>query len=162
MISFIGAGRVSKAMGKYFHSKGLEISGYYSLKSKDCEEVSKITESRVFDNLEDLVKNSKIIFISVNDDNILFGLLRLRITKDRAMIRELHVYGQAIELGKKSESEKGSQHKGFGKWLMDKAEEIAKGNGYKKLYVLSGIGVREYYKKLGYSLEGAYVVKKDI
>ncbi|MCX6749619.1 MAG: tRNA uridine(34) 5-carboxymethylaminomethyl modification radical SAM/GNAT enzyme Elp3 [Candidatus Pacearchaeota archaeon] len=92
----------------------------------------------------------------VNKENILFGLLRLRLNKV-AMIRELHVYGQALELGAKG---KISQHKGLGKWLMEEAEKIAKQNKYKKIYVISGIGVREYYRKLGYKLEEPYMAKK--
>lgn len=93
----------------------------------------------------------------VNDDDILFGLLRLRIHDGEAMVRELHVYGQALDLGIKG---KISQHKGIGKLLMAKAEEITKEEGIKKLSVISGIGVREYYKKLGYNLEGFYMIKE--
>lgn len=92
----------------------------------------------------------------VNEENILFGLLRLRISEKGAMIRELHVYGQAIQLGEKGEA---SQHKGLGKWLMEEAEKIAKGSGLDKIAVISGIGVREYYRKLGYSVEEPYMVK---
>ncbi len=104
----------------------------------------------------------------VNKDNILFGLLRLRIggvsrvhstsseQSNEAFVRELHVYGKAVELGKSGET----QHKGIGKLLMLKAEEIAKENKMKKLKVISGVGVREYYRNLGYELEGPYMVKK--
>ena len=52
-----------------------------------------------------------------------------------------------------------SQHKGIGKLLMKKAEGITKEKGINKLSVISGIGVREYYKKLGYNLKGNYMVK---
>lgn len=93
----------------------------------------------------------------VNKDDILFGLLRLRLSKAGAMIREIHVYGQSLKLGEKGEF---SQHKGFGKWLIQEAEKIAKKNKYKKLKVISGIGVREYYKKLGYKLEDTYMIKE--
>jgi elongator complex protein 3 len=93
----------------------------------------------------------------VNKDNILFGLLRLRIFEGKAIVRELHVYGQAIKLGEIEEM--GSQHKGIGKLLLEKAEEITKENNVKKLSIISGIGVREYYKNLGYDLEGNYMVK---
>ena len=75
----------------------------------------------------------------------------------RAIVRELHVYGQALNLGDRGEA---GQHKGYGKWLMDEAEKIAKEQGIEKLEVISGIGVREYYKKLGYEIEGFYMVKK--
>ena len=105
----------------------------------------------------------------VNEENILFGLLRLRISDDKSMVRELHVYGQAINLGEKGLSKKEdyaketfgvlAQHRGMGKMLMQKAEEITKKNKIKKISVISGVGVREYYRKLGYKLEKNYMVK---
>jgi len=105
-------------------------------------------------------------FISLKDSkDYLIGFVRLRIvseslrkeiTKKTAIIRELHVYGKAIAIGKHGEK---SQHKGFGKKLMYKAEEIAKNEGSEKMLVISGIGVKEYYKKLGYSKEGPYMSK---
>lgn len=51
------------------------------------------------------------------------------------------------------------QHKGFGKQLVAKAEELAKENGYHKVAIISGTGVREYYKKLGYKLIDTYMIK---
>lgn len=102
------------------------------------------------------------IFIeSVNEDDILFGLLRLRFEKEEnypAMIRELHVYGPTLNIGEKGGI---SQHKGIGKELMKEAENIARDRGSKKIRVISGVGVREYYKNLGYSLddEGIYMEK---
>jgi histone acetyltransferase (RNA polymerase elongator complex component) len=76
--------------------------------------------------------------------------------ENAAIVRELHVYGQALNLGQVAER---SQHRGMGKELMKKAEELSKKRGYKKLAVISGVGVREYYEKLGYKLEGNYMVK---
>ena len=52
-----------------------------------------------------------------------------------------------------------AQHTGLGKRLLEKAEQITKENGIRKLSIISGIGVREYYKKIGYNLEGFYMVK---
>jgi len=99
------------------------------------------------------------IFLQVVDENdILYGLLRLRLTKNLAMVRELHVYGQNLDIGKKGNKEI-AQHKGLGKQLMKEAEKISKENGYKKIVVISGVGVREYYRKIGYKLEGEYMVK---
>jgi elongator complex protein 3 len=92
----------------------------------------------------------------VNNDNVLFGLLRLRIKDKLAIIRELHVYGKSAELGKQA----GYQHKGLGKWLMNEAEQIAKKEKANKILVISGVGVREYYMKRGYKLDGAYMLKK--
>jgi len=95
----------------------------------------------------------------VNKDNILFGLCRLRIIKGSAYIRELHVYGRALSLGEKGKGF--GQHRGLGKKLMKEAEKIVKKNKINKLKVISGVGVREYYKKLGYKVdeEGIYMVK---
>ena len=104
-------------------------------------------------------KKRKEYFLEVvNDDNVLFGLCRLRIKNKNAIIRELHIYGQALKLGERNKI--AVQHSGFGKLLMKKAEEIAGKEKIKKLSVISGIGVREYYRKLGYKLEGPYMVKK--
>ncbi len=107
----------------------------------------------------------KEFFISFEDQDKIIGFCRLRfpsrflrseITKDSALIRELHIYSTALSLGKKGES---AQHKGFGKKLLEKAESIAKENKKNKIVVISGVGVRDYYRKLNYSLEGPYMVK---
>ena len=107
----------------------------------------------------------KEFFISLEDDNSLYGFCRLRfpseflrkeITKDSALIRELHVYGELTELGEKGKV----QHKGYGKLLLKKAEEISRKNKKNKIVVISGVGVREYYKKFGYKREDVYMVKK--
>ena len=103
----------------------------------------------------------KEFFLSfVNKDNVLFGLCRLRIVNKNAIIRELHVFGSQVEIGEKSEKEKQWQHTGLGKKLMKEAEKIAMDNGCKKIYVISGVGVRDYYKKIGYRLEKEYMIKK--
>lgn len=99
-------------------------------------------------------------FISFEDlkNKMLVAFLRLRTDdSDIAKIRELHVYGQMVPL---SNDEKGFQHRGFGKALMQKAEEIAKENGKKSIHVTSGVGARNYYRKLGYELEGFYMAKR--
>ena len=99
----------------------------------------------------------------INRDNILFGLCRLRINKDpgsemKAIIRELHVYGQSLTIGEKSKII--GQHFGLGKWLMGEAEKIVRKNKLGEVWVISGVGVREYYKKLGYSQLGEYMKKE--
>jgi len=100
----------------------------------------------------------------VNKDNILFGLLRLRFPDkpfikeldNVAIVRELHVYGKSLKIGEKGNS---GQHTGIGKKLMKEAERIAIENGYNKMAVISGVGVREYYKNLGYDLSKYYMIK---
>lgn len=103
------------------------------------------------------------------DYKILFGFLRLRINdsnnnvffkeiENSGLIRELHVYGSLV---KHNDSEtKKTQHIGFGKKLINKAEEITYNNNLRKITVISGIGVREYYSKRGYQLNGTYMIKK--
>ncbi len=107
-------------------------------------------------------------FLSYEHKDTLFGLCRLRImdgNKEFAFIRELHVYGPELKLNKITDSTSTKkvtpvQHLGLGTKLMQRSEEIAKEKGIRKLYVISGVGVREYYRKLGYELEGPYMVKK--
>ena len=78
--------------------------------------------------------------------------------KRTAFIRELHTYGQMLHIGAKSA--KDSQHKGLGIKLIKEVEKICKKNKIPKLAVISGVGVRGYYRKLGYKLEGTYMVKR--
>lgn len=100
----------------------------------------------------------KELFISYEspDEDYIYAFCRLRLG-DKAFIRELHTYGQMMKL---NATKKDVQHFGFGKKLLIKAEDIAKENNYKKLFVIAGVGVRDYYKKLGYNLEDNYMVKK--
>ena len=73
-----------------------------------------------------------------------------------AMIRELHVYGSMDPVNKFNNQ---VQHRGFGKKLIKKAEQITWMSGYSKIAVISGVGVRQYYAKQGYELEDSYMVK---
>ena len=83
---------------------------------------------------------------------------RDEINQDTCIVREIHVYGKSLKLGEKEEDE--VQHTGLGKKLMKEAEKISKEEfDAKKLLVISAIGTREYYQKLGYSLYGPYMSK---
>ncbi len=75
-----------------------------------------------------------------------------------AFVRELHTYGQLISIGKYDKAS--SQHQGLGKKLLKEAEKIAKKNNCEELSVISGVGVRDYYRGLGYRLQRTYMVKK--
>lgn len=114
-------------------------------------------------------------FLSIEGEGKLMALLRLRLPnksekmlfkelEGSAIIREVHSFGEVVGLDKeleKSRTQDGrSQHKGMGRKLMVEAGKIAKKRGYKKLAVISAIGTREYYRKLGFILEGSYMVKK--
>jgi len=124
-------------------------------------------------------------FISVEDfaQDLLVGFCRLRFPNDpvrrelddAAVVRELHVYGSEVGVGStgaggadaaaslgEADAAVGShQHQGWGRRLLREAEDLAADAGYEKLAVLSGIGVREYYRdKLGYRQDGPYVSKR--
>ncbi|NMB57066.1 tRNA uridine(34) 5-carboxymethylaminomethyl modification radical SAM/GNAT enzyme Elp3 [Candidatus Beckwithbacteria bacterium] len=108
-------------------------------------------------------------FLSFEDSKYLYAMLRLRLPKENemtkvfpvlknaALIRELQVFGKQIPLTEKTED--GTQHQSLGKKLVQKAEEIAKENDFAKIAIISGVGVRDYYRKLGYKLEETYMVK---
>ena len=111
-------------------------------------------------------------FISYEDElGYLYGFTRLLLPKleerldvaglglETALIRELHVYGSLQSLKTQEESGQKVQHSGLGKQLLETAEKIAQKSDFSKLSVISGVGVREYYRKQGYELEGTYMVK---
>lgn len=110
-------------------------------------------------------------FLSFEDKkrNVVFAFCRLRLVDTpvihpnkklnsySAYIRELHTYGQLVRIGKRQKES--SQHIGLGKKLVQEAIKITKKHRAKKLAVISGVGVREYYRKLGFRLEKTYMVK---
>jgi elongator complex protein 3 len=77
--------------------------------------------------------------------------------KGAAIIREVHVYGQSLGVG--SEQVGAAQHIGLGTTLLQKAEEIARQSGLKKLVVISAIGTREYYRSRSFSQGDLYMTK---
>ncbi|MEM4057108.1 MAG: tRNA uridine(34) 5-carboxymethylaminomethyl modification radical SAM/GNAT enzyme Elp3 [Thermoplasmata archaeon] len=107
-------------------------------------------------------------FISIEDTNndALIGYLRLRkpSTKahrlelsDSAIVRELKVVGPEVPLN--YDFSFGYQHQGYGKALMTRAEQVTADWGFKYLLVNSGVGARNYYRKLGYELYGPFMRK---
>lgn len=80
----------------------------------------------------------------------------LLVQPGQAMIRELHVYGQALSLGSEGMS---AQHQGLGQKLLAKASSIAADAGYTSLNVISSIGTRAYYRAQGFTDAGLYQQK---
>lgn len=125
-----------------------------------CREIKDATKEKVFlcrDEYE--ASNGKEIFLSFEDKNRknLYSLLRLRINKKMAIVREVHVYGQAASISQKNSS---VQHKGLGMKMIREAEKIAQKNKIKELKIISGVGARDYYRtKLSYKLKDGYMVK---
>jgi elongator complex protein 3 len=74
------------------------------------------------------------------------------------IIREVHVYGQSLEIG--SDMAGAAQHSGLGRMLMQAAEEIVRREGFGKLAVIAALGTRQYYQKQGYELGETYMVKE--
>jgi len=111
------------------------------------------------------------IFLSFEepDLDILFGFTRLRypstdayraeiIETSSLIIRELHVYGPVVDIGQRDED--AWQHLGLGEKLIDNAEEIGVTEfDTKQILVNSGIGVKEYYRELGFCDKGPYLSK---
>jgi len=119
----------------------------------------------------------KEVFLSLEDyDNeTLYGFLRLRkLAKPHrkelrekdgnpsAIVRELHVLGQVVDIGNNNDFNfNSSQHRGYGSNLLGIAENIVKNEfGLDSLSIISAIGTRQYYKKLGYEENGPYVSKE--
>jgi elongator complex protein 3 len=78
--------------------------------------------------------------------------------KSAALIREVHVYGQSLEIG--DDGEGAAQHQGLGTDLVRRAEKMAKDQGYRRMAIIAALGTREYYAKLGYQLGETYMVKE--
>jgi elongator complex protein 3 len=111
------------------------------------------------------------IFFSAEDqkNDVLIGYLRLRVPSSKAhrpeiaaapsaVVRELHVYGQLVPVGKHSAI--AWQHKGYGKLLLEEAERVAKEDyDLKKLLVISALGTKQYYMRLGYCRDRVYISK---
>ena len=107
------------------------------------------------------------VFLSyVDGDNRIHGFLRLREPGPAAhrpevagssLVRELHVYGRSLGMGERG----GIQHSGLGRRLLAEAEEISGTElGADRVLVISAVGTREYYSRLGYSLYGPYMAKR--
>jgi len=125
-----------------------------------------------------IASDGKEIFLSFEDKNRkkLYSLLRLRIPSyifstagkrisqhflpildNAALIREIHTYGLQVAISKKKRA---PQHRGLGKKLIKEAQNISKKElGVKKIAAISGVGARNYWRKLGYTLRKSYMIK---
>lgn len=138
-----------------------------------CREVSKLAVERDGLHLEELVYpagGAVEYFLSfVTPDDRLAGFLRLSLPGERspdtglvdlqeaALIREVHVYGQSLEVGATRQGV--AQHSGIGTQLIQQAESIAHQQGFHRLAVISAIGTRRYYLNRGFERGELYLVK---
>jgi len=144
-----------------------------------CREVGHQAKKNINPNQEDIqlfreeynAGNGRELFLSIEDpeNRVLLGFLRLRMPSPEAhrqeinnltaLVRELHVYGTMLPIGKRKDEL--WQHKGYGEQLLAEAERISR-EEYDKSHMLitSGIGTRNYYRKFGYDRMGPYMSKK--
>jgi len=109
----------------------------------------------------------KEIFLTFETKNRkkLYSLLRLRIPSQKhflpvlqnaAVIREVQTFGEAVPIGIKKIA---PQHRGLGKKIIKEAEKITKKEfDLNKIAIISGVGARKYFRKLGYKLRKKYMI----
>ena len=128
-----------------------------------CREVSRMNPHHFSPSLMErryTTSNGEEVFLSFEDpeNGALAAFLRLSLQEGRCYVRELHTYGPAVKVGTRP-AENQWQHRGLGTHLLERAEELARQEGYDTIQVTSGIGARQYYSRLGYTLLHPYMVK---
>jgi len=110
--------------------------------------------------------STEIFLEYITKEDKIAGFLRLSLPKvepifnelkGASVIREVHVYGQSLEIGSQKSGK--AQHIGLGTKLIQEAEKISKDKGFEKISVISSIGTREYYNKFNYNLVNLYQIK---
>ncbi len=138
-----------------------------------CREVRQHYVNAAALHLDDLIyptAHAEEHFLSfVTPEDRLAGFLRLSLpTKNSphtgladlegaAIIREVHVYGQSLQVG--AEKRGAAQHAGLGAQLIEKAAQIARSQGYRSLAVIAAVGTRKYYQKRGFAHGELYMVR---
>jgi elongator complex protein 3 len=171
--NIVEAGIKSSNLGQLVHEE-LRRRGA-SCRCIRCREVGRFLKEGIEPDPEDIrmlredyeASGGTEVFLSFEDvkRDILVGFARLRIPAnpfrpeigdDCAIIRELHVYGPMMEIGERPEYE--WQHRGYGTELVREAENIARDEFcMEEMCIISGIGVRDYYRRLGYERLGPYM-----
>ena len=140
-------------------SDGAIIFGFLRLRLRDPPYAADALQARVTRNAaarDGVAEEADAFGANAQEDDPPFDELRGAV----ALVRELHVYGQLIATANKQGAD--AQHTGLGRQLMAEAERRARAHGCRKVAVISGVGARGYYRKLGYELrgEGAYSIKE--
>jgi elongator complex protein 3 len=136
-----------------------------------CREVRDLrvsTQALTLRSLRYRTRSSREEFLSFEtEDGLLAGYARLSLPSaapilpelaGAALIREVHVYGPALDLGSQGRDE--AQHRGLGTRLLEEAEAIAHREGYRRMAVIASVGTRPYYAARGYRRDQTYVVKE--
>jgi elongator complex protein 3 len=166
----IEAGNMVTNLRQIMKDKGVECK---CIRCRECRD-KKINAKDLEQNITEYrAGHGKELFISFDskDKKTLFGFLRLYLPdknkthfmkkgyeflSNSAIIRELHVYGELVSKGSAGKT----QHTGLGARLIKKAEKIAKSEKYDEITVISGVGVRNYYRKFNYKNKRTYLTKK--
>ncbi|MFW9869858.1 MAG: tRNA uridine(34) 5-carboxymethylaminomethyl modification radical SAM/GNAT enzyme Elp3 [Candidatus Thorarchaeota archaeon] len=141
--------------------------GHFTLRSKQIVDLDKIEPVR----REYTASDGKEFFLSyeVPDLDVILAFLRLRIPSKDAyrpeisqkpctLIRELRVYGPVVEIGERDSE--AWQHLGLGEKLLETADQISRDElGVDRIIVNSGVGVKEYYRNLGFQDLGPFLSK---
>jgi elongator complex protein 3 len=147
-----------------------------------CIRCREVGHRMLFDGVTPIVENIQIItrryeasngvelFISAEDEenDVLIGFIRLRLPSaethrpeikilETAIVRELHVYGPLVPIG--ASVADAWQHRGYGRALIEEAEKASLKNGKSRVVINSALGVREYFRMLGYKRMGHYMGK---
>jgi elongator complex protein 3 len=170
--AYIVAGCKTSNMRQLVQKKMRELG--LKCKCIRCREIRKDSKSDKLQLFSEMLESSDAseLFISIesSDRKNLYGILRLRfpnkkdcfmrVLKSAAIIRDFHVFGQLVAISKtKSLS---TRHKLLRDQLIKEAEKVAKEKGYKNLAFTCGIGLRTYFKELGYKLRENYMIKSLI
>jgi elongator complex protein 3 len=151
---------------KELKEKGLRVE---DIRSREIRDISITFDDLELEIIEYSTSVSTEFFISYKTKKYdkICGFLRLSIPKKKtcfinelsnsSIIREVHVYGSVVGIGKRKEGK--SQHLGLGKRMTKIAEDISKENGFKDISVISAIGTRKYYQKLGFKVGELYMEK---
>jgi elongator complex protein 3 (tRNA carboxymethyluridine synthase) len=75
-----------------------------------------------------------------------------------AIIREVHIYGQSLGVGRRGQAG-AAQHAGLGTRLLDEAARLAREKGYRRMAVIAAVGTRLYYLERGFLRGDLYLVK---
>lgn len=164
----IMAGPNISNLRQVLQNKGVKCS---CIRCREIREKYSLDDDIILNRIDYMASGGKEVFLQFTskDKKKLYAILRLRIPnkiesekhflnalKNCALIREVHTYGKLVRI--KDKTLKSPQHIGLGRRLMRKAEEITKEEGFKKIAVISGVGVRGYYRKNGYRLQDEYMV----
>jgi len=172
-------GHMRQDIDRILKEKGIKCMDirYREVKKKSVDSNMAVLMERTY---ESSGGDEYFLSYETEDEKHLFGFLRLRISPmsgkyliagtpkvgfpelvDTAMIRELHVYGKVAQVTTVTEvSDKTvKQHRGFGTRLIERAIQIAQQKGFHRIAVISGDGVKNYYRKFNFEDDGNFMIK---